>query len=427
MESALRIQAVGERGWPQLKAELARVLDEQLITPVFQPLVELDSGKVVGYEALARGPAEGPLEAPAALFAVAREVGRLSELDWHCRVQALRAATAANLPDGVGLFLNVEPAALSERCPPDLLSDTEPSPGVRPFVEITERALTGRPAELLAEVRRVRELGWGVALDDVGADVRSLALMPLLSPDVVKLDLRLVHERPSAEIAEIVNAVLAERERSGVTILAEGIETQQHLRSARAMGATVGQGWLLGRPGPLPAEPVASAGAPRLLDRPVASPAATPFEAVAPGRDVRRADKRLLLAMSVHLEHQMDRVGPGAIILSAFQEAERFTPATLRRYERLARASSFVVALGVGMPARPALGVRGARLSPTDPLSGEWGVVVLGPHFAGALVAVDLGDYGRDMDRRFDYALTYDRPTVVEAALALTSRVERLA
>jgi DICT domain-containing protein len=79
------------------------------------------------------------------------------------------------------------------------------------------------------------------------------------------------------------------------------------------------------------------------------------------------------------------------------------------------------------MPARPALGVRGARLDPDDPLRGEWSVVVLGPHFAGALVAVDLGDDGPDMGRRFDYTLTYDRDAVVEAARTLTRRVERLA
>jgi EAL domain-containing protein (putative c-di-GMP-specific phosphodiesterase class I) len=414
-------------GWPELATEFARVLESRQITPVFQPLVELDSGRVVAYEALARGPQGGPLEMPAALFMVAHEAGRLAELDWLCRTRALTVALDAGLPEGTGLFLNGEPAALSEPCPPALLPDSVLPPGLRPFIEITERALTARPAELLRAVARVRDLGWGVALDDVGADIRSLALMPLLSPDVVKLDLRLVHQHPTEEMAEIVNAVLAERERSGVTIVAEGIETEEHLRAARAMGATLGQGWLLGRPAPLPATPVATAAAPRLVRDVRGGSATTPFAAVAPGRDVRRADKRLLLAMSLHLEHQMSRVGPSAIILSAFQEASHFSAKTLRRYERLARESTFVVALGVGMPARPALGVRGANLDPSDPLRGEWSVVVLGPHFAGALAAVDLGDTGPDMDRRFGYALTYDRPTVVEAARTLTRRVERIA
>src|SRR4029078_12426526 len=119
--------------------------------------------------------------------------------------------------------------------------------------------------------------------------------------------------------------------------------------------------------------------------------------------------------------------GPGAVVLSAFQDAVHFTPKTLRRYERLAASSSLVVARGGGRRARPATRVRGAELDPADALRGEWSVVVLGPHFAGALVAVDLGDGGAGLSRRFDYALTYDRSLVVEAAHTLVRRVERLA
>ncbi|MEA2331292.1 MAG: hypothetical protein QOH58_1430 [Thermoleophilaceae bacterium] len=426
-QSPARLESGTRATWPELESELGRVLDERLVTPVFQPLVDLDSRRVAAYEALARGPAGSPLEQPAALFPVAREAGRLAELDYLCRARAVSMAMDAEPPDGTGLFVNVEPATLSDPCPADLLDDLEPPIGLRPFIEITERALTARPAELLGELARMRELGWGVALDDVGADSRSLALMPLLRPDVIKLDLRLVQDRPTAEIAEIVNAVLAERERTGATIVAEGIETEEHLCTAQAMGATLGQGWLLGRPGPLPDTSVLAAPAPKLLSAPLAPAGATPFETVSPGRDVRRADKRLLLAMSLHLERQAAQVGAGAIILSAFQQADRFTPATVRRYERLAASSSFVVALGVGMPARPARGVRGARLDRSDPLCGEWSVVVLGPHFAGALVAVDLGDDGPDMRRRFDYTVTYERQAVVDAARTLAARVERLA
>ncbi len=74
--------------------------------------------------------------------------------------------------------------------------------------------------------------------------------MPLLRPDVIKLDLRLVQRQPDAEIAEIVNAVNTQAERTGAIVLAEGIETDEHLATARALGATLGQGWLFGRPGP---------------------------------------------------------------------------------------------------------------------------------------------------------------------------------
>ncbi len=68
---------------------------------------------------------------------------------------------------------------------------------MRLVVEITERALTARPADLLPTIEQLREAGIGIALDDVGADHRSLALMPFLRPDVIQLDLRLTQGDPS--------------------------------------------------------------------------------------------------------------------------------------------------------------------------------------------------------------------------------------
>ena len=75
--------------------------------------------------------------------------------------------------------------------------------------------------------------------------------------------------------------------------------------------------------------------------------------------------------------------------------------------------------LATGVGQEPLPGVRGADLAPNDPLCGEWNVIVVGPHFAGALVARDLGDDGPDATRRFDYALTYDRDLALAAARAL--------
>jgi DICT domain-containing protein len=82
-----------------------------------------------------------------------------------------------------------------------------------------------------------------------------------------------------------------------------------------------------------------------------------------------------------------------------------------------------VGAFGTGMSAAPATGVRGAALADDDELTGEWSVLVLGPHFAGALVARDLGDAGPDPDRRFTFATTYDRGLVIAAARTLLERI----
>jgi DICT domain-containing protein len=116
-------------------------------------------------------------------------------------------------------------------------------------------------------------------------------------------------------------------------------------------------------------------------------------------------------------------LGSGAVVISAFQSAERFTKRTSRRYTALAADAAFVGALGVAMDPEPAPGVRGSTVGPDDPLLGEWSIAVLGPHFAAALVALDNGDTGSDMDRGFDFALTYDRDLVIQAANSLLTRV----
>jgi hypothetical protein len=250
--------------------------------------------------------------------------------------------------------------------------------------------------------------------------------MSLLRPEVVKLDLRLIQQRPNLEIAAIMHAVNAYTESSGALLLAEGIETDDHLATARALGARFGQGWLLGRPSEhLSALPIADAGLPRSV--PDTSADRSPFACLAPGTPVRRASKRLLIELSKRLELEALARGETAIITAAFQEARHFTPATAKRYAQLAEHTAFVCALGEDLPAAPIPGVRGAHLDRRDPLRGEWDVVVLAPHFAAALLARDLGDSGPDLDRTFEYALTYRRDAVVRATRALLSRVEPVA
>lgn len=224
---------------------------------------------------------------------------------------------------------------------------------------------TDPPSDALCAAARGVAGAWPprIALDDIGADVRSLALMPLLSPDVLKLDLRLIHERPTTEIAAIVNAVNAHRERTGAQLVAEGIEIPEHLAAALGMGATLGQGWLFGRPGPLPAT---LPWVPQLLGRAIhpglGIAGATPYEVVRSRLTATKATKPLLLAISMHLEQQAQALGPEAVVLSAFQTAERFTPATRLRYADLAQRAALVAALGVNLDAAATPGVRGAHI-----------------------------------------------------------------
>lgn len=407
----------------QPESALERALAPGGVRSVFQPIVELDTGRVVAYEALARGP-EGPLERPDLLFAAARAAGRLAELDELCRAAAFRGAVEQGLLSPLTVFVNVEPEVLDSAPLDDLLAIAGAAPrDLRIVLEITERALAARPAELLRTVERVRGLGWGVAVDDVGADAMSLAFLPLLSPDVIKLDLRLVQDRPGPAVAEIMNAVNAHAERTGALVLAEGIETEEHLATARALGATLGQGWLFGRPGP-GAAPGLPSGELTLQGAPAAVPTdLSPFRCLPAGTPLRRSVKSLLIELSKQLEREAMRLGETCVVAATFQEARHFTPSTTQRYRDLVQRTGFVCALGEDLPVEPLPGVRGAALDPADPVRGEWDVVVLSPHFSAALLARDLGDDGPDLERSFEYALTYDRETVTRAAHALLTRV----
>ncbi len=413
---------------------LDRILAERSVRSVYQPLVDLDTGAVVAYEALARGPQGSALERPDLLFAAARRARRLTDLDVACRAAALNGAREAALAPPYRLFINAEPEALDGWRPDAPAGRATGQPGgdedlvegvpVTVVVELTERALAARPAQLLQTVARIRSYGWGVALDDVGADPSSLALLPMLRPDVIKLDLRLVQQHTTPDIAAIMNAVHAEAERSGTLVLAEGLETAEHVQTARAFGATLGQGWYFGRPGPLPQPLPAFTGTPvHIVPRGDQLSERTPFELAAAARAPRAAVKPLLVEISKQLEAQARSAGESALVLAAFQHARFFTPTTRRRYAELATSAAFVGALGEDMPAEPLPGVRGAVLAGGDPLRGEWDIAVLGPHFAATLVARDLGDRGPDDQRRFEFVLSHDRELTIAVAHALMSRV----
>ena len=405
-------------------AELRRILDHGLVRAVYQPIVELDTGALVGFEALARGPEDSPLERPDQLFAAAHEAGLVAELEWACRAAAVAGALRGGLRPPLRLFVNVEPRLIGMPVPPELRAlFARAARELSIVVELTERALADRPADVLSAVARLRALGWTVALDDVGVDWRSLALMPFLEPDVIKLDMHLVQEPASPEAAAIVHAVSAHAERSGAVVLAEGIETDAQVEVARALGARYGQGWHFGRPGRLPSLVVADAT--RAVPGPTlaTSVSRTPFAVLCDRHEPRRGNKRLLLAISRHLETHLDRSDQAAVLLSSFQDARHYTPLTAARYTRLARGAAFIGALGTGLTGEPSTGVRGAGLDQAEALAAEWNVIVLDSQFAAAFSARDLGDGGEDGERRFDFCMTYDRELVIAAARTLMERI----
>lgn len=406
--------------------------DPRSVRPHYQPIVELDSGKVVGYEALARWPGHPSVD-PGAVFASAAECGVIDEVDWACRCAAMTGALDAGMSENVSLFINIEPQ--SSRIVPVYAREIIGMAANRlnVVVELTERSLLANPAELLETVRRARKSGCLIALDDVGSHPDSLALLEFVAPDIIKLDYTLSQSDPSPQQAAVVLAVAAYVESSGARIVAEGIETDAHLDRATALGATFGQGWMLGRPAPLPtlgnrqhsgaisARPILSvkSGAHARADTAVPS---VPSDLLTTS-SAQVGSKSLLLALTRQLEDHARHMPDPLTIQAAFQDSAWFTPSVADRYARLAAVNPFVAALGVGMDTEPAAGVRGAELHPDERFVGEWTITIVGSHYCAALIARDLGDDGLDHDRRFAFLLTHDRLTVVAAARSIMRRV----
>jgi EAL domain-containing protein (putative c-di-GMP-specific phosphodiesterase class I) len=388
---------------------------------VYQPFVDVDSGAVVAFEALLRPPAGSGWRSPVELLDAARDAGRLADLERA----SLRAslADAARLSRGrpVTLFVNLEPDTLTRRLDMVLGVLADRAEQVRVVVEITERALAADLAGVLAGAERLRAAGCAIALDDVGVHPESLAFIPLVRPEVVKLDLKLLRTVKDPATVAVAGAVRAYAEQAGAEVVAEGVEVPDDLTRALVLGATLGQGWLWGR-GEREFTPPA-ADPERFTARPIgAALEASPFELVRAGR-VRHAPKHLLVPVSKTLELMALQESVPPVVLAAFEHARFFRPSTAVRFTELAARLPFVAALGVDMPRSPAPGVRGAALDTADPLAGEWTVAVLGAHTSAALIARDLGDTGPDRDRQFEFVVSYDRTLVTAAAHSMAGRI----
>ena len=398
---------------------LKDVLERGLLRSFFQPIVDLETGVLLGYEALTRGPEGTDLELPDSLFSCARSEGRQAELDSACQSTAVSSAAKHGIESPLTLFVNVEPDTALLGSLPQLGRD------VRGLVELTERTLTSRLAELLPAVQSARAQGWGIALDDVGADTRSLALMPLVRPDVIKLDLHLVQDQPTPDIAAIAGAVGAQAERTGATVLAEGIETEDQAQYARALGATLGQGYLFGRPS---AEPTRAA----VTDIPLPIYSAalpytwrTPFELATSRCKVRQGTIPLLGAISRELERQAALSSRTSLLISSFPDVNRGMSQMDDVYKALASELAFAAVLAVGMPNEPAPGVRGINVYEDDPVAGTWNVIVLSAHFSAMVAAKERPR--TDQAQEFDFIFTYDREVIIECAQSLMLRIARAA
>jgi EAL domain-containing protein (putative c-di-GMP-specific phosphodiesterase class I) len=211
---------------------------------VYQPVVDLVRGQVVGYEALARFGAGGQ-RTPGPYLAAAERTGRAAELEAHLLGQALGARS--EVPADCFLAVNISPALLASPVVSALLRAAGDLSGL--VLELTEHVPVDNLGALRRRIDGLRDRGALLALDDTGAGWSGLRQVAELRPDIVKLDKSLVTDVDRDEVKQgLVELVGQFVSRLGSRLLVEGVERFEELDAVSRLGVPLAQGWLLGRP-----------------------------------------------------------------------------------------------------------------------------------------------------------------------------------
>jgi len=237
----------------KIEVELRDAIQSDVLKPYYQPLVNLSSGRITGFEALVRWPhPERGMVSPGEFIPVAEETGLINALG----VMMLRRACtdAAQWPDDVRVAVNLSPAQFRTSNLLSIVMDTLKQSGLSPKrleLEITETLLLEKSSQVLASLHALRALGVRISMDDFGTGYSSLSYLRSFPFDKIKVDQSFVRGLDSNRDAQaIIRSIASLGKGLGVTITAEGVETEAELSCLRAEGCHEGQGFLFSRARP---------------------------------------------------------------------------------------------------------------------------------------------------------------------------------
>lgn len=240
-----------------LRMQLNDIIERRQLNALLQPIARMQDGEIIAYEGLIRGPSDSPLHSPLNLFKAARACGRTVEVEHLCRRVVLERFAELKLPGK--LFLNVSPECLLLQ-PDGTRGETLQfiqQIGINPdrvIIELTENQPT-YDYELMREaVLHYRNMGFQIAIDDLGEGFSSLRLWSELRPEYVKIDMHFIQGINHDPVKlQFVRSIQEIADKSDTLVIAEGIETQAELLVLRDIGVAYGQGYHLGRPHSAPA------------------------------------------------------------------------------------------------------------------------------------------------------------------------------
>jgi EAL domain-containing protein (putative c-di-GMP-specific phosphodiesterase class I)/CheY-like chemotaxis protein len=227
-----------------LEVTFARALEGMWIA--YQPIVDASRGLLFGYEALLRT-TERSMPHPGALLDAAETLGKINELGRAVRSMAPQPLKDA--PPNALLFVNLHSRDLDDR------TLTWPSTPLaqmakRVVLEITERASLDGVSDLQSKVAQLREMGFRIAIDDLGAGYAGLTSFAMLEPEFVKLDTSLVRDvHRSRTKQKLIRTMTGLCKDMGMTVVAEGVETTEEREALVEIGCDLLQGYLFARPG----------------------------------------------------------------------------------------------------------------------------------------------------------------------------------
>jgi EAL domain-containing protein (putative c-di-GMP-specific phosphodiesterase class I) len=229
---------------------LIEVIHNRQLWTAFQPIVELQTRRIVGHEGLSRGPRGTELETPYALFGAAGRQGLTEELERACRRQAFVDWEVFGAPGR--LFINTVPATVRDTSflGRGVLDYLGPRLSPRDVtLEITEQRVIENLNLYREAMHSFMDLGFSFAIDDVGAGYSGLETMATLGAAYLKIDMALVRDVHHKRVSQqVVKAILDMGTGVDATVIAEGIETQEEADSLLNLGVRWGQGYLFGRP-----------------------------------------------------------------------------------------------------------------------------------------------------------------------------------
>ncbi|NIK76969.1 EAL domain-containing protein (putative c-di-GMP-specific phosphodiesterase class I) [Paenibacillus castaneae] len=251
-KAILHGQSAGSMDRSLKRRALERVISEQLIKPVYQPIISLlREDEVFGFEALTRTEDRTWFAGPMELFQCAEQEGLTYSLDKLAREKAIDGCL--RLMPGQKLFINVMAQIMEDPCfspgqTLSLLEEHRLSPDQVVF-EITERSSIADFGSVKKALEHYRSQGYQIAIDDVGAGYSSLQSIAELRPDYLKVDRSIIQNIHQDEMKEhILYTLIQLAAKMDISIIAEGIELDAELAKVRELGIEYAQGYLLGRP-----------------------------------------------------------------------------------------------------------------------------------------------------------------------------------